>query len=35
MIELQQKDAFVFLEELKSESVDMVFTDPPYWTLNK
>ncbi len=35
MIELFKKDAFLFLETLKSESVDMVFTDPPYWTLNK
>jgi site-specific DNA-methyltransferase (adenine-specific) len=35
MIELHKKDAFAFLETLPTESVDMVFTDPPYWTLNK
>lgn len=35
MIKLYEKDAFVFLDKIKSDSVDMVFTDPPYWTLNK
>ena len=34
-IELHKKDAFAFLETLENESVDLVFTDPPYWTLNK
>lgn len=35
MIDLYKKDAFAFLETLPNESVDLVFTDPPYWTLNK
>jgi site-specific DNA-methyltransferase (adenine-specific) len=35
MIELIKSDAFLFLQTLENESVDMVFTDPPYWTLNK
>jgi site-specific DNA-methyltransferase (adenine-specific) len=35
MIDLHKKDAFLFLRELQDESVDLVFTDPPYWTLNK
>jgi len=35
MIDLQKKDAFAFLETLEKESVDLIFTDPPYWTLNK
>lgn len=35
MIDLHKKDAFAFLETLPNESVDLVFTDPPYWTLNK
>jgi len=34
-IELNKKCAFAFLETLEGNSVDMVFTDPPYWTLNK
>jgi site-specific DNA-methyltransferase (adenine-specific) len=35
MVELIKEDAFDFLQLIKSESVDLVFTDPPYWTLNK
>lgn len=35
MIELKKQDAFAFLSGLENNSVDMVFTDPPYWTLNK
>ena len=35
MIDLYKMDAFAFLSGLKAGSVDMVFTDPPYWTLNK
>lgn len=35
MIDLIKQDASQFLRELESNSVDMVFTDPPYWTLNK
>jgi site-specific DNA-methyltransferase (adenine-specific) len=35
MLELIKEDAFDFLQSIKSESVDLVFTDPPYWTLNK
>lgn len=35
MIELNKKDALEFLRTLPSESVDLVFTDPPYWTLDK
>ena len=35
MIELIKEDAFIFLQSLKDESVDLIFTDPPYWTLNK
>ncbi len=35
MIELHKQDAFAFLETLEDNSVDLIFTDPPYWTLNK
>lgn len=35
MIDLQKMDAFDFLKQLNDQSVDMIFTDPPYWTLNK
>lgn len=35
MIELRKQDAFAFLETLDDNSVDLIFTDPPYWTLNK
>lgn len=35
MIQLNKQDAFAFLSGLENNSVDMVFTDPPYWTLNK
>lgn len=34
-MDLFKKDFSVFLEALPDESVDLVFTDPPYWTLNK
>lgn len=34
-IDIQKKDAFVLLSEIKDNSVDLIFTDPPYWTLNK
>jgi len=35
MIQLNKECAFTFLSGLENNSVDMVFTDPPYWTLNK
>lgn len=35
MIDLHKKDAFDFLKTIESGTADMVFTDPPYWTLNK
>jgi site-specific DNA-methyltransferase (adenine-specific) len=35
MIELHKLDALAFMQTLEKESVDLVFTDPPYWTLNK
>jgi site-specific DNA-methyltransferase (adenine-specific) len=35
MINIYKKDALIFLDEIESSSVDMIFTDPPYWTLNK
>ena len=35
MINIQKKDYQEFLSGIENESVDMVFTDPPYWTLNK
>ena len=34
-IELYQKDALDFLEGIPDESVDVIVTDPPYWTLDK
>lgn len=33
--ELYQKNAFSLLAEIEDSSVDLIFTDPPYWTLNK
>lgn len=30
-----QIDALEGLEQIESNSIDMIFTDPPYWTLNK
>jgi site-specific DNA-methyltransferase (adenine-specific) len=33
--EFYKKNAFTLLAELPDESVDLIFTDPPYWTLNK
>ena len=35
MIDLHKQDATAFLNTLPTCSADMVFTDPPYWTLNK
>jgi len=35
MITLEKKDGLEFLRSIQTASVDMVFTDPPYWTLNK
>jgi site-specific DNA-methyltransferase (adenine-specific) len=35
MIQLEKTNGFKFLSELESNSADMIFTDPPYWTLNK
>lgn len=32
---LYNGDCFDVLKDMPDESVDMVFTDPPYWTLNK
>jgi len=32
---LEQKNYIEFLEELEDESVDLIITDPPYWTLDK
>jgi site-specific DNA-methyltransferase (adenine-specific) len=34
-IELHRKDALDFLEGIPDESVDVIVTDPPYWTLDK
>jgi site-specific DNA-methyltransferase (adenine-specific) len=34
-ITLRCADAIEFLQSLKKNSVDMVLTDPPYWTLDK
>ena len=28
-------DALIGCEQIESNSIDMIFTDPPYWTLNK
>ncbi len=33
--EVYQKNAFSLLAEIETESIDLIFTDPPYWTLNK
>lgn len=35
LAEVHLCDAFELLKGIPSESVDLVFTDPPYWTLNK
>lgn len=32
---MKQQDAFTFLSSLKDGYVDLIITDPPYWTLNK
>lgn len=32
---IKHQDAFDFLAGIKTESIDLIFTDPPYWTLNK
>lgn len=34
-IEITQKDALDFLEGVPDETVDVLITDPPYWTLDK
>lgn len=34
-INLIKEDALSFMEEIPSNSIDLIFTDPPYWTLNK
>lgn len=35
MINLEKTNGLQFISELEANSVDMIFTDPPYWTLNK
>lgn len=35
MIQLEKTNGLQFISELESNSADMIFTDPPYWTLNK
>jgi site-specific DNA-methyltransferase (adenine-specific) len=35
MIQLEKTNGLQFISELDANSVDMIFTDPPYWTLNK
>lgn len=34
-VRIYQRDALEFIETLIDESVDVIITDPPYWTLNK
>lgn len=34
-IHIYQKDALEFLESIQDESVDVIVTDPPYWTLDR
>jgi len=34
-IEISQLDGLVFMGKQKSASVDVIITDPPYWTLDK
>ena len=34
-ITIIQGDTLELMKDIKDESVDLVFTDPPYWTLNK
>jgi site-specific DNA-methyltransferase (adenine-specific) len=35
MIDIVKANGLQFISELEANSVDMIFTDPPYWTLNK
>ncbi len=34
-ITIIQGNTLELIKEIKNESVDLIFTDPPYWTLNK
>lgn len=35
MIDIKQVDSLDEIKNMSDKSVDLIFTDPPYWTLNK